>query len=196
MSGCEEGTRGEGVVHSQRTKQLADATKASPRVPSAIDELLPKCRPTCGCNKFGNQQGASLWQAVLVVDYYCGGGAFLAAAKSTARSWPATERDEAPAVLAWERLAGVRTLPLPYACFPRPVNSYTHHIRSCGRCRNQSDIFMACPGEKKSRTPAPDLSPNQAVERRQRSRRRTEPRFRVDRKAVGSRAVKKRLPTA
>jgi hypothetical protein len=43
----------------------------------------------------------------LVVDPYAGGAAFLAAAKATNRRWLATERDEATAVIARKRLAGM-----------------------------------------------------------------------------------------
>ena len=43
----------------------------------------------------------------LVVDPYAGGGAFPAAAKATNRRWLATERDEATAVIARKRLAGM-----------------------------------------------------------------------------------------
>src|SRR5262249_50223294 len=43
----------------------------------------------------------------LVVDPYTGGAAFLAAAKATNRRWLATERDEATAVIARQRLAGM-----------------------------------------------------------------------------------------
>src|SRR5262245_27470246 len=50
-------------------------------------------------------------EAALVVDCHAGGGAFLAAAKATHRRWLATERDEATAVLARERLAGVPRKP-------------------------------------------------------------------------------------
>jgi hypothetical protein len=46
----------------------------------------------------------------LAVDCYCGGGAVLAA-KATGRRWLATERDEATAVLARERLARVPRKP-------------------------------------------------------------------------------------
>ena len=42
----------------------------------------------------------------LVVDPYAGGGTFLTAAKATGRRWLATERDEATALIARERLAG------------------------------------------------------------------------------------------
>ena len=41
----------------------------------------------------------------LVVDPYAGGGAFLAACKATNRRWLATERDEATALVARQRLA-------------------------------------------------------------------------------------------
>jgi DNA modification methylase len=41
----------------------------------------------------------------LLVDPYAGGGAFLAAAKATHRRWLATERDEATALIARQRLA-------------------------------------------------------------------------------------------
>jgi hypothetical protein len=44
----------------------------------------------------------------LVVDPYAGGGAFVAAAKATHRRWLATERDEATAMIARKRLAGIR----------------------------------------------------------------------------------------
>ena len=43
----------------------------------------------------------------LVVDPYAGGAAFLAAAKATGRRWLATERDEATALIARRRLAGM-----------------------------------------------------------------------------------------
>ncbi len=43
----------------------------------------------------------------LVVDPYAGGGAFLAAAKATGRRWLATERDEATALVARQRLAAM-----------------------------------------------------------------------------------------
>jgi hypothetical protein len=43
----------------------------------------------------------------LVVDPYAGGGAFPAAAKATNRRWLATERDEATAIIARKRLAGM-----------------------------------------------------------------------------------------
>ena len=43
----------------------------------------------------------------LIVDPYAGGAAFLAAAKATNRRWLATERDEATAVIARKRLAGM-----------------------------------------------------------------------------------------
>jgi hypothetical protein len=43
--------------------------------------------------------------AALVVDCYCGGAAFLAAAKATNRRWLATERDETTALIARKRVA-------------------------------------------------------------------------------------------
>jgi hypothetical protein len=42
-----------------------------------------------------------------IADCYAGGGAFVAAAKATGRGWLATERDEAAALIARKRVAGL-----------------------------------------------------------------------------------------